>query len=184
LAQLPKLLFDGNKLHRSSTESHIYSLSIKYNVVKRWEGAQHPGPDDKAEAAIIVGRICFSNNGSATAEGADWDRLLSGQRQTQLPYSHGARGVAAWRSHKLTEPWADGDILHLKVDLAENTVQFRKGTGTWKTLWNVLQFTNNPSNPESVALNVFCGYTSNSSTNCKLTIMSTDEAQRAGTEEF
>jgi hypothetical protein len=113
-----------------------------------------------AEAGIIIGGIEFNNTGNVNAEGADWDRVLAGQRQTQLPYSHGARGVSLWMNRKISEPWEDGDVLRFKVDVKENTVVFQKGDMPRKVLWNVLQFSNQPDNPDFVHLRAFCIYNS------------------------
>ena len=66
----------------------------------------------------------FSSDGCVLAEGADWDILLTSQRQTQLPYSHNARGISTWLCRKRTEPWEDGDELKFRVDTNENMVVF------------------------------------------------------------
>ena len=146
---LMKLQFNGQALKHGSGS---YQLTIEFN---------NPQTDDQVaidqEAAIIIGGIGFYNNGTVIAEGADWERLLSKQRQTQLPYSHGARGVPVWRAHKLSEPWEDGDVLKFKIDTNEDTVVFQRAKLPEKVLWNVLQFTNNRTSPDSVPVIVFCG---------------------------
>ena len=88
-------------------KSGIYTLTIKYNK---------SSGNSNQDAAIIIGEMEFHSSGLAIAEGADWDRLLNNQRQTQLPYSRGARGVATWQSRKISEPWEDGDELKFKID--------------------------------------------------------------------
>ena len=99
----------------------------------------------------------FHSSGYAIAEGVDWDRLLNNQRQTQLPYSRGLRGVATWQSRKISEPWEGGEELKFKIDTNENTIVFQKGNTPAKTLWNVLAFTNNPKYPEYLRAFAYCG---------------------------
>ena len=81
---------------------------------------------------------------------------MSGQRQIQLPYSHGARGIPAWRGFKLSEPWEDGDVLKFTVDMNENKIVFQRADKPKKKLQNVLHFTNQNS-PESVHVRAFVG---------------------------
>ena len=129
--------------------SGIYSLVIKYNV---------PDPNRyQQDAGIIVGEVDFNSAGYALAEGADWDKLLTNQKQTQLPYSRGARGISTWRCWKICEPWEDGDLIKLKIDTNENTLVFQRGDTPAKTLWNVLAFTNNPKYPEHLCAFAYCG---------------------------
>ena len=143
---LTQLVFNGKAelMHKSG----IYSLVIKYNG--------SPGIHNQ-DAAIIVGEMEFHSKGYVMAEGADWDRLLNNQRQTQLPYSHGARGVSTWMSRKISEPWEDGTELRFKIDTNENTIVFQKGNAPAKTFWNALAFTNNPKYPEFLRAFAYCG---------------------------
>jgi hypothetical protein len=90
------------------------------------------------DAGIIVGEMEFNSTGYALAEGADWDKLLNNQRQTQLPYSRGARGVSTWSVRKISEPWNDGDLIKIKIDTNESTLVFQNGDTPVKTFWNVL----------------------------------------------
>ena len=158
---VPKLLFNNAELPRDSDGNRQapYLLKIKYN-----KEASIDNPFDAAnkeyttEAAIVIGRIEFNSDGKGYAEGADWERLLSDQRQIQLPYSHGARGLPIWRAHKLSEPWKDDDGLTFKVDVERNTIVYKKTGAPQITLWNVLQFTNNPTSPETVSALAFYGY--------------------------
>jgi len=143
---LARLVFNDKK--ELDHKSGIYTLTIKYNVSL--------GNNDQ-DAAIIIGEMEFHSEGHAIAEGADWDRLLNNQRQTQLPYSRGARGVATWQSRKISEQWVDGDELKFKIDTNENTIVFRKGNKPAKTFWNVLAFTNNPKYPEYLHAFAYCG---------------------------
>ncbi|KAL7541644.1 hypothetical protein ACHAXR_011089 [Thalassiosira sp. AJA248-18] len=116
----------------------------------------------------------FNSKGYALAEGADWDRLLNNQRQTQLPYSHNARGQRMWMKRKICEPWLDGDEIKIRVDTNENTVVFKKGSTPAKTFWNALAFTNNPKYPESLRVFAYCGGESaqtNETIDVKLTIV-------------
>ena len=71
-------------------KSGVYGLTVKYNIIDTPNQALHH------EDGIVIGEVEFSSNGFAMAEGADWDRLLSEQRQTKLPYDHGARGMPMW----------------------------------------------------------------------------------------
>ena len=129
-------------------KSGIYTLTIKYNV---------SSGNTTQDAAIIIGEMEFHSSGYAIAEGADWDRLLNNHRQTQLPYSRGARGVATWQSRKISEPWEDGDELKFKIDTNENTIVFQKSNTPAKTFWNVLAFTNNAKYPEYLRAFAYCG---------------------------
>ena len=129
-------------------KSGIYSLTIKYNV---------SSGNTTQDAAIIIGEMEFHSSGCVIAEGADWDRLLNNQRQLQLPYSRGARGVATWQSRKISEPWEDNDELKFKIDTNENTIFFQKGNTPAKTFWNVLAFSNNPKYPEYLCVFAYCG---------------------------
>ena len=89
--ELPQLVF--NNMVEIQNGSGVYQLKIKYNATR----------EKQVDAGIIVGEIEFSNQGFVNAEGADWDRLLNKQKQTQLPYSNGAsdenylnRGWMVW----------------------------------------------------------------------------------------
>jgi hypothetical protein len=90
------------------------------------------------DAGIVVGELEFNSTGYARAEGADWDKLLNNQRQTQLSYSHGQRGVPMWSVRKISEPWNDGDLIKIKIDTNESTLVYQKGDTPAKTFWNVL----------------------------------------------
>ena len=143
---LAQLVFnDKSELNH---KSGIYSLTIKYNA---------SSGNYAQDAAIIIGEMEFHSEGHTIAEGADWDRLLNNQRQTQLPYSRGARGVATWQSRKISEQWVDGDELKFKIDTNENTIVFQKGNTPEKTFWNVLAFTNNVKYPEYLRAYAYCG---------------------------
>ncbi|KAL3906783.1 MAG: hypothetical protein SGARI_003844 [Bacillariaceae sp.] len=129
-------------------QSGIYALSIRYNKNDEY---------DTSEAGIIIGEIEFNNKGFVMAEGADWDRLLNNQKQTQLPYSHGARGLPTWKERRISEPWVDGDELKFRLDTNENTIVFQKGNTPKKTFWNVLAFTNNRRYPEFLRAYAYAG---------------------------
>ena len=160
---LSQLTFNGKA--EIQHKSGIYKLNIKYSVV---DGG---GNDDSSEAGIIVGEVEFNNRGYVVAEGADWDRLLTGQRQNQLPYSLGARGTLVWTHQKISEPWKDGDILKFTIDTNENTIVFQKGNTPKKVFWNVLYFTNNTKYPEYLRLFAYCGGQSEAATKNELTIV-------------
>ena len=130
-------------------KSDIYSLALNYNMSSSVAQNQ--------DAAIIIGEIEFHSKGYVLAEGADWDRLLNGQKQTQLPYSRGARGVSTWSPRKISEPWENGVELKFKIDTNENTIVFQKGDSPAKTFWNILAFTNNPKYPEYLRAFAYCG---------------------------
>ena len=137
-ASISELCFNGNS--KLAGNSGTYSLRLRYN-----EGRASPG---ERCASVILGEIEFRSDGVADAEGTDWDRLLSNQRQSQLPYAHGARGEPTWLSRKLCEPWEDGDELNFIIDTKDNTVVFQKNGLPKKVLQNVLAFTNNRVYPE------------------------------------
>lgn len=146
-SRLPKLLFnDGALLQKSG----IYSLSLRFN---KTGGMTRHTVDYRS--AIIIGNIEFNMDGYVTAEGADWEKLMCGQRQTSLPYSFGARGIPHWRSQKISEPWVDGDVLKFTIDVNENTIVFQKGNMPKKALCNVLCFTNNRMDPDFVHLHAY-----------------------------
>jgi len=151
---IPQIRFNDkeNIMHKSG----IYSLTIKYNNSKNSTGCLAK-EGSRQEAGIIIGEISFDSDGYATAEGADWDRLLNGQRQTQLPYAHGARGQPTWLSRKISEPWNDGVELKFRIDTNENTIVFQKGDTPKKVFWNVLSFTNNRTYPEFLKVFAYCG---------------------------
>lgn len=151
---IPQIRFNGkeNIMHKSG----IYSLTIKYNNSNNVTSCTAKA-GSKQEAGIIIGEISFDSNGYVTAEGADWDRLLNGQRQTQLPYAHGARGQPTWLSRKISEPWNDGVELKFRIDTNENTIVFQKGNTPKKVFWNILSFTNNRTYPEFLKVFAYCG---------------------------
>ena len=134
------LVFKGST--ELNLKTGIYKLSIRY------EEAKSNSTADAQHAGIVIGEIEFRSDGYAGAEGADWDRLLSNQRQTGLPYSHGARGKLKWLERKISEPWEDEDILNITIDTNTNTVTFQRNGLPWKVLRNVLAFTNNRVYPE------------------------------------
>ena len=68
------LTFNG--VSKTMLKSDAYNLKVRYNK----------GKATKEGTVISIGEIEFKSDGTAGAEGADWDRLLSNQRQTQLPY--------------------------------------------------------------------------------------------------
>jgi hypothetical protein len=144
---LPQLQFNDQATLK--LKSGIYALTVKYHMPRK-------RADSSREAAVIIGEIEFINTGYAVAEGADWDRLLTNQKQTQLPYSHNARGVPQWRNHKISEPWEDGDELKFQIDTNENTIVYQRGNTPKKTFWNVLAFTNNRKYPEFLHMYAFC----------------------------
>ena len=119
-------------------KSDAYNLKVRYNKGKATEEV----------TGISIGEVEFQSDGTAGAVGADWDRLLSNQRQTQLPYAHGARGEPTWLRGKLSEPWEDGDELSFIIDTNENTITFQRNNLPKKALRNVLAFTNNRLYPE------------------------------------
>ena len=49
-----------------------------------------------------------------------------------------ARGVPTWSSHKLSEPWEDGEVLDFIVDIRNKTIVFKKDGLPEMGLWNVL----------------------------------------------
>lgn len=146
-SSLPQLVFSDKA--RLVRDSGVYELSISYN-----SSGQNQTLND---AGIVIGEIEFNNQGYVMAEGADWDRLLVGQRQTQLPYAHGARGEPKWLRRKISEPWQDGDELKFRIDTNENTIVFEKSNSSRKVFWNVLAFTNNRKYPDFLRVMAFCG---------------------------
>jgi hypothetical protein len=154
---LPLLELDGKA--ELQLKSGIYALVVKYTCNSSGQDQLNPQNTNKMEAGIIVGEMEFNSEGFVMAEGADWDRLLSNQRQTQLPYSHGARGVPMWLRRKVSEPWKDGDEIKIRVDPNENTIVFnvKKGNMPEKVFWNVLAFSNNSKNPDFIRLYAYCG---------------------------
>ena len=64
---------------KGRTQSQIWYLHIDYQIQILGKLYQ--------DAAIIIGEMEFHSKGYAIAEGADWDRLLNNQRQTQLPHT-------------------------------------------------------------------------------------------------
>lgn len=145
---LPELAFEDKK--ELKHESGVYSLTIRYNCCEQQNITKVSG--------IIVGEIEFNNEGFVLAEGADWDRLLSNQRQTQLPYSRNARGVPTWQRQKISEKWENDDELKFQIDTNENTIVFQRNSMPKKTFWNVLAFTNNRKFPEHLQAYAFCGW--------------------------
>jgi hypothetical protein len=83
---LPLLELDGKA--ELQLKSGIYALVVKYTCNSSGKDQLDPLNTNKMEAGIIVGERELNSEGFVMAEGADWDRLLSNQRQTQLPYSH------------------------------------------------------------------------------------------------
>lgn len=144
---LPHLLF--NNKGELNLKSGVYLLTIKFSSCKK--------NDPSNEAGIIIGEMEFNNRGYAMAQGADWERLLNNQRQTQLPYANGARGVATWIRRKICEPWEDDDVLKFTIDTNENTVVFQRGNTPKRVFWNVLAFTNNRVYPEFLHVHAYCG---------------------------
>ena len=113
-ASMNMLTFNG--VSKTMLKSDTYNLKVRYNK----------GKATKEGTVISIGEIEFKSDGTAGAEGADWDRLLSNQRQTQLPYAHGARGKPKWLEGKVSEPWEDGDALSFIIDTNENTITFQR----------------------------------------------------------
>jgi len=139
-----------NKEAELKLKTGVYLLSIKYCKGSEKKYAT-------SEAGIIIGEMDFNNSGYAMAEGVDWDRLLNNQRQTQLPYANGARGMPQWLRRKICEPWEDGDILKFRIDTNENTIVFQRGNTPKRVFWNVLAFTNNRTFPEFLHVYAYCG---------------------------
>lgn len=164
---LPRVLF--NTKGELGQRTGIYSLTVKFN---KTDDDAFRFDQSTQDAGIIVGETEFNDKGFVMGEGADWDRLLNGQRQTQLPYAHGARGNPIWLQRKLTEPWEDGDVLKFRIDTNENTIVFQRGNTPEKTLWNVLAFTNNRTYPDFLHVFAYCGSSSTKlKPNIKLTII-------------
>eukprot|EP00978_Attheya_sp_CCMP212_P010112 scaffold24251_cov40-Attheya_sp.AAC.3 len=147
---LPEVVF--NDQPELKQKSGIYHLAFKYN------NKDHDKAGDFQKAAIIVGEVLFSDDGFVNAEGADWDRLLGGQKQTQLPYAHGARGIPSWLHRKISEPWVDGDELKFRIDTNENTIVFQRSNYPEKVFWNILAFTNNRNFPDYVRVYAYAVY--------------------------
>ena len=164
-------------VHNNQTElrrkSGIYCLVVRYNT---------GGATANGEAGFLIGEIEFNSNGWAWAEGADWDTLLDGKRQSKLPYSHGARGLPTWMHRKISEPWMDGDVLKFRIDTNENTIVIQRGDWPAIVLWNVLAFTNNRDYPDFLRVYAFCGRADSSNEEAappefpKLSILSDDES--------
>ncbi|CAB9523418.1 expressed unknown protein [Seminavis robusta] len=150
---LPELVFNNDP--KVKLKSGIYCLQVRYKNATETT-ATLPTPT-RIEAGIIVGEIEFNSNGTVMAQGADWDRLLDSKRQTQLPYSHGARGVPTWSRRKISEPWLDGEVLKFRIDTNESTIVFQREGPPEKLFWNVLAFTNNRQFPDFLRLYAFCG---------------------------
>ena len=142
---IPQLSINGNV--NVMLNSGIYSLAIRFSTDES---------NCYKEAAIVVGETSFSSDGYVRAEGADWDRLLNGQRQNQLPYTHGTRGEPTWMESKISEPWEDGVVLKFRIDTNKNTIIYQKGNTPKKVLSNVIAFTNNRMYPEYLKLFAYC----------------------------
>lgn len=92
-----------------------------------------------------IGEAEFNSQGIVCAQGADWDHLLDGKRQSRLPYNRGARGERIiWMWRKISEPWEDGAVpLKFLIDTTdENTIVFQNGNNPEKIFWNLLAFSN------------------------------------------
>lgn len=154
-SHLVELAFEN--ANQLSLKSGVYSLKIRYTCGEPTCALRRTFIDPPPVAAIIVGEIEFNNEGFVNAEGADWDRMLVNQRQTQLPYSNNARGVPTWLRRKISETWQNNDELKFLIDTNENTIVFQRNNMPKKTFWNVLAFTNNRKFPEFLRVYAFCG---------------------------
>ena len=168
----PDLIFrckDGKA--EINQKSGIYLLKVKYNMDQSCSG------NSNYVAGIVIGEVTFNSEGYAIAEGADWDRLLNNQRQTQLPYSHGARGVPIWTKRKISEQWQNDEVLTFKIDTNEKTIVYQRGDTPKKTFWNLLHFSNNVKYPDYLRVYAFAGvpynfdYSEQSLNEFKLTII-------------
>jgi len=139
---LPQIEINGKKEIKLNTG--IYYLTVQYNNEEDMWGV---------ECGVIIGEIAFDNRGHVLAQGSDWDKLLKG-------------GVIAagdkptkWFSTKVSSsPWKDGDRLKFKIDTNDNTISYHNvSSGEKETFPNVLQYTNNRTNRESLQVFAYCG---------------------------
>jgi len=156
---LPLLALDGDtkiNLKRSTGSTNnggVHYLTMKY------ENQQLKNKD--IEAAIIVGEIVFDSTGFVLAQGADWKKLFAGKLQLKAQSTNNK--MKKWYSHKVSEPWQDGDTLTFKIDVPKNTIGYTiRGASDNKVRsgWmftNVLAYTNNRMNPDYLQIFAYCG---------------------------
>lgn len=140
---MPILMADG-KPHLERKSGCYYQFTVKYN-----------SNSDTSIVGVVIGEIAFTSDGYATAEGADWDGLMSGHKQTRLPYSYKQRGEPVWMSRKLSEPWKSGDTLTLGIDTANGNIYYERSGMKKKIFKNILTFTNDRDFPDYIQVFAF-----------------------------
>lgn len=160
---LPLLALDGDtkinlKKSISSSAGSTNNGGVHYLTMK-YENQQLKNKD--IEAAIIVGEIVFDSTGFVLAQGADWKKLFAGKLQLKAQSTNNK--MKKWYSHKVSEPWQDGDTLTFKIDVPKNTIGYTiRGASDNKVRsgWmftNVLAYTNNRMNPDYLQIFAYCG---------------------------
>jgi len=162
---LPKLALDGKtkiELKKSSSGGKgaaggVHYLTIKYEN----PNIKNQTLNKQIEAAIILGEIVFDCNGFVLAQGADWTKLFAGK--LQLKAQSTGNQMSKWYSHKVSEPWQDGDTLTFKIDIPKNTIGYtirgavdNKVRSGWM-FSNVLAYTNNRMYPDYLQVFAYCG---------------------------
>merc|ERR1712238_582343 len=160
---LPLLALDGDtkinlKKSKSSSAGSTNNGGVHYLTMK-YENQQLKNKD--IEAAIIVGEIVFDSTGFVLAQGADWKKLFAGKLQLKAQSTNNK--MTKWYSHKVSEPWQDGDTLTFKIDVPKNTIGYtirgaidNKVRSGWM-FTNVLAYTNNRMNPDYLQIFAYCG---------------------------
>jgi len=164
---LPLLALDGDtkiKLPNSKSKAKASTGSATNNggvhyLTMKYENGQIKNKD--IEAAVIVGEIMFDSTGMVLAQGADWKKLFAGK--LQLKAQSTSNKMKKWYSHKVSDPWKDGDTLTFKLDLPKNTIGYTiRGASDNKVRsgWmftNVLAYTNNRVSPNYLQLFAYVG---------------------------
>jgi len=166
---LPLLALDGDtkiqlpnsksKAKASSSSSSAANNGGVHYLTMKYENGQIKNKD--IEAAVIVGEIMFDSTGMVLAQGADWKKLFAGK--LQLKAQSTSNKMKKWYSHKVSDPWKDGDTLTFKLDLPKNTIGYTiRGASDNKVRsgWmftNVLAYTNNRVSPNYLQLFAYVG---------------------------
>jgi len=162
---LPKLALDGKtkiELNKSSSGGKGAARGVHYLTIKYENpNIKNQTLNKQIEAAIILGEIVFDCNGFVLAQGADWTKLFAGK--LQLKAQSTGNQMSKWYSHKVSEPWQDGDTLTFKIDIPKNTIGYtirgaidNKVRSGWM-FSNVLAYTNNRMYPDYLQVFAYCG---------------------------
>jgi len=162
---LPNVAFNGETKIKLKSGVHYLTMTYQNPHIKNKNGAQH-ALNKEIEAAIIVGEIVFDCKGYVLAQGADWDKLFAGKLQLKEQSSNNK--LKKWYSHKVSEPWQDGDTLTFKIDTIKNTIGYtirgksKQGgkKAEVRSGWmfaNVLAYTNNRTFPDYLQVFAYCG---------------------------